>query len=109
MFFESTTMYAIIKNGCQQYRVAEGDLIRIDQISSPEGAKISFGEVLMAFDEKNTELATSKTSKIKVTGTIKRHGRYKKIRVVKFKKRKNYMRTHGHKQGFTEVKIESIK
>ena len=102
-------MYAIIKNGCQQYKVTEGDLIRIDKISSPEGSKISFTEVLMAFDEKDIELATSKTSKIKVTGTIKKHGRYKKIRVVKFKRRKNYLKTHGHKQGFTEVKIESIK
>tara|TARA_Y100000590_G_scaffold237758_1_gene267566 strand:+ start:5031 stop:5339 length:309 start_codon:yes stop_codon:yes gene_type:complete len=102
-------MYAIIKNGCQQYKVTEGDLIRIDQVSSPEGAKISFDDVLMAFDEKNTELETSKAAKVKVTGTIKRHGRYKKIRVVKFKKRKHYMRSHGHKQGFTEVKIESIK
>ena len=102
-------MYAIIKNGCQQYKVTEGDLIRIDQVSSPEGTKISFDDVLMAFDEKNTELETSKTSKNKVTGTVKRHGRYKKIRVVKFKKRKHYMRSHGHKQGFTEVKIESIK
>lgn len=102
-------MYAIIKNGCQQYKVAEGDLIKIDQVSSPEGSKISFAEVLMTFDDKNTELTTSKTSKVKVTGTIKRHGRYKKIRVVKFKRRKNYMKSHGHKQGFTEVKIDSIK
>ena len=54
-------------------------------------------------------ISEAKTSKIKVTGTIKRHGRYKKIRVVKFKRRKHYMRSHGHKQGFTEVKIESIK
>ena len=102
-------MYAIIKNGCQQYKVTEGDLIRIDQVSSPEGTKISFDDVLMAFDEKNTELETSKTSKIKVTGTVKRHGRYKKIRVVKFKKRKHYMRSLGHKHGFTEVNIDSIK
>jgi len=109
MFFKEITMYAIIKNGCQQYRVTEGDLIKIDQVSSPEGSKISFDEVLMTFDEKNTELTKSKTSKVKVVGTIKRHGRYKKIRVVKFKRRKNYMKTHGHKQGFTEVKIESIK
>ena len=102
-------MYAIIKNGCQQYKVTEGDVIKIDQISSPEGSKISFAEVLMTFDDKNTELTISKASKIKVTGTVKRHGRYKKVRVVKFKRRKHYMKSQGHKQGFTEVKIDSIK
>ena len=50
-----------------------------------------------------------KLSSVKVTGTVKKHGRYKKIRVVKFKRRKGYMRTQGHRQDFTEVKIESIK
>ena len=102
-------MYAIIENGCQQYKVSEGDLIKIDQISTPEGSKISFDKVLMVFDDKKTEIENSKLSKIKVTGTIKRHGRYDKVRVIKFKRRKNYMRSYGHKQGFTEVKIESIK
>ena len=50
-----------------------------------------------------------KLSKMKVTGTIKRHGKHKKISVIKFKRRKHYMRSHGHKQSFTEIKIESIK
>tara|TARA_B100001175_G_C19274354_1_gene525722 strand:+ start:133 stop:441 length:309 start_codon:yes stop_codon:yes gene_type:complete len=102
-------MYAIIKNGCQQYKVSEGDLIRVDLISSPEGSKVAFDQILMAFDDKNTELAASKLTKMKVTGTIHKHGRHKKIRVVKFKRRKHYMRSHGHRQDFTEVKIESIK
>ena len=102
-------MYAIIKNGCQQYKVTKGDSIKVDLISSPEGSTVAFDDVLMAFDEKNSMLPSSKLSKMKVTGTIKKHGRYKKIRVVKFKRRKHYMRSHGHKQDFTEVKIESIK
>ena len=63
----------------------------------------------MAFDENNAMLPTSKTSSIKVTGVVKKHGKYKKIRVVKFKRRKHYMRSHGHKQNYTEIKIESIK
>ena len=99
-------MYAIIKNGCQQYKVAEGDSIKVDLISSPEGTPVAFEEVLMAFDDKNAMISGSK---IKVTGTIQKHGRYKKIRVVKFKRRKHYMRSHGHRQDFTEVKIDKIK
>ena len=60
-------------------------------------------------DEKNSLISGSDLSSVKVTGTVKKHGRYKKIRVVKFKRRKGYMRTQGHRQDFTEVKIESIK
>ena len=99
-------MYAIIQNGCQQYKVAVGDSIKVDLISSPEGSSVQFDTVLMAFDDKNAMI--SKPG-IKVTGTIQKHGRYKKIRVVKFKRRKHYMRSQGHQQDFTEVKIEKIK
>ena len=98
-------MYAIIKNGCQQYKVTKGDSIKVDLISSPEGSSVAFDDVIMAFDDKNAMISGVK----KVTGTIEKHGRYKKIRVVKFKRRKHYMRTHGHRQDFTQVKIESIK
>ena len=98
-------MYAIIKNGCQQYKVTKGDSIKVDLISSPEGSSVAFDNVLMAFDEKNALISGVK----KVTGIIEKHGRYKKIRVVKFRRRKHYMRTHGHRQDFTQVKIESIK
>lgn len=107
--FTGKQMYAIIKNGCQQYKVAEGDSIKIDLIASPEGSSIAFENILMAFDEKNSLISGTKLSSVKVTGTVKKHGRYKKIRVVKFKRRKGYMRTQGHRQDFTEVKIESIK
>ncbi len=102
-------MLAVFENGSKQYKVSVGDLIKIDQIDSPEGSKISFDKILMAFDDKNTELNSTKLSKMKVTGTIKRHGKHKKISVIKFKRRKHYMRSHGHKQSFTEIKIESIK
>ena len=73
-------MKAIIKNGCQQFKVTEGDYIKIMPIQSPEGASISFDNVIMAFDENNAMLPTSKTSSIKVTGVVKKHGKYKKIR-----------------------------
>ena len=102
-------MIAIIKNGCQQFKVSEGDHIKVMPVASPEGSSVSFDDIVSAFDENNQLLSSEKVSSLKVTGTIKRHGCYKKIRVIKFKRRKHYMRSHGHKQGYTEIKIESIK
>ncbi len=99
-------MYAIIQNGCQQYKVTEGDSIKVHLISSTEGSAVQFDTVLMAFDDKNAMIPGSG---IKVTGTIQKHGRYKKTRVVKFKRRKHHMRSHGHQQDFSDVKIEKIK
>ena len=102
-------MFAIIKSGTQQFKVSEGDQIKVAHISSPEGSKISFDDVLMAFEDDESLVSESKLSKLKVTATVKKHGKYRKVRVVKFKRRKHYMRTHGHQQDYTELKIESIK
>ncbi len=102
-------MIAIIKSGCQQFKVTEGDHIKVMPVASPEGSSVSFDNVVSAFDDNNQLLPNEKISTLKVTGTVKRHGNYKKIRVIKFKRRKHYMRSHGHKQGYTEIKIESIK
>ena len=63
----------------------------------------------MAFEDDESLVSESKLSKLKVTATVKKHGKYRKVRVVKFKRRKHYMRTHGHQQDYTELKIESIK
>ena len=102
-------MYAIIKNGSQQFKVTEGDTIKVDLIASPEGSPVAFNEIIMAFNDKNELVPAEKLAKIKVKGTIEKHGRYNKIRVVKFKRRKHHMKSHGHSQDFTQVKIESIK
>jgi len=104
-----SNMIAIIKSGCQQFKVTVGDYIKVMPVASPEGTSISFDDIVSAFDDNNQLLPNDKISSLKVTGTVKRHGNYKKIRVVKFKRRKHYMRSHGHKQGYTEIKIESIK
>ena len=102
-------MFAIIKSGTQQFKVSEGDYIKVSLISSPEGSKVSFDDVIMAFEDDESLVSESKLSKLKVTATVKKHGKYRKVRVVKFKRRKHYMRTHGHQQDYTELKIESIK
>ena len=101
-------MNAIIKQGGHQYNVAEGDVIRVDSLSEPEGSKIELANVLMAF--KDDAIVDKKSlASIKIKATIQKHGRYPKVRIVKFKRRKHYMRTQGHRQGFSEIKIESIK
>ena len=102
-------MNAIIKQGGHQYNITEGDVIRVDLISQPEGSKIELDNVIMAFKDNDTVVDKKSLSAIKVKATIQKHGRYPKIRIVKFKRRKHYMRTQGHRQGFSEIKIESIK
>ena len=102
-------MNAIIKQGGHQYNIAEGDIIRVDLLSEPEGSKIELGNILMAFKDDDSVIDKKSLSAIKIKATIQKHGRYPKVRIVKFKRRKHYMRTQGHRQGFSEIKIESIK
>tara|TARA_Y100000816_G_C25841999_1_gene440013 strand:+ start:339 stop:647 length:309 start_codon:yes stop_codon:yes gene_type:complete len=102
-------MNAIIKQGGHQYNISEGDVIRVDHLSHPEGAEIVLDNVIMAFDGDDSIVDKKALSSIKIKATVQKHGRYPKIRVVKFKRRKHYMRTQGHRQSFSEIKIESIK
>ena len=102
-------MNAIIKQGGHQYNITEGDIIRVDLLSQPEGTKIQLDNVIMAFNGDDSIVDKKKLSSIKIKATIQKHGRYPKVRIVKFKRRKHYMRTQGHRQGFSEIKIESIK
>tara|TARA_B100000035_G_scaffold314641_1_gene331548 strand:- start:2690 stop:2998 length:309 start_codon:yes stop_codon:yes gene_type:complete len=102
-------MNAIIKQGGHQYNITEGDVIRVDLLSQPEGTKIQLDNVIMAFNGKDSIVDKKTLSSIKIKATIQKHGRYPKVRIVKFKRRKHYMRTQGHRQGFSEIKIESIK
>ena len=102
-------MNAYIKKGGNKYNVTDGDVIRVYQISKTEGSKIELDKIIMAFDDKESVIEKKALKSLKIKATIQKHGRYPKIRIVKFKRRKHYMRTQGHKQGFSEIKIESIK
>ena len=101
-------MFAIIKSGTQQFKVSEGDHIKVSLISSPEGAKVSFDDVIMAFEDDESLVSESKLSRLKVTATVKKHGKYRKVRVVKFKRRKHYSRIAGHRQNMTRIEITKI-
>lgn|SRR5262245_59627488 len=101
--------YAIIRTGGKQYRVSPGDIIRIPSLADKsEGDKVEFGEVLAAGDDKGVRIGAPTISGASVTARVVKQGRSPKIIVFKFKRRKHYKRKHGHRQGFTAVKIEAI-
>ena len=100
--------YAIIRTGGKQFKVEPGKKYRMPTLVGEPGGKIEFTDVLLGNDGKAVKGVDKKLSKAKVTGEIVRHGKGDKIVVFKHKRRKNYARKQGHRQGFTEVKINDI-
>ncbi|HVE79759.1 MAG TPA: 50S ribosomal protein L21 [Gemmatimonadaceae bacterium] len=100
--------YAIIRTGGKQFRVEPGQTIRIQTLEADAGDTITFDEVLGGGDGGDVRLGTPTLSGAKVTAEVIRHGRGDQIIVFKFKRRKNYARKQGHRQGFTDVKINDI-
>ncbi len=101
--------YAIIRTGGKQYRVEKGDTLRIPSLPGDAGASIEFNDVILGSDGKAARVGVPTLEGAKVTGEIVKQGRDDKIIVFKFKRRKNYARKQGHRQGFTEVRIKDIK
>ncbi|WP_053230804.1 50S ribosomal protein L21 [Sandaracinus amylolyticus] len=100
-------MYAVIKTGGKQYRVTEGDRLRIEKLPGDVGAKLTFDEVLMVGGDK-VAVGTPLVKGAKVTAEIVAQDRAKKVIVFKFRRRKNYRRKRGHRQPFTEIKITGV-
>ena len=103
-------MYAVIQTGGKQYRVEPGKTVVVERLAGDKGAQVVFDQVLLVSsgDGGNVNIGKPMVSGAKVTGEIVRHGRGEKIVVFKMKRRKNYARKQGHRQGFTEVKINDI-
>ena len=101
-------MYAVIKTGGKQYRVQEGDVLRIEKLDAENGKEVTFDDVLM-IGEGSSIKAGSDAASATVTGVITESGRGQKIVVFKKRRRKNYRLTQGHRQSFTSVRIDSIK
>jgi len=101
-------MYAVIKTGGKQYRVQEGDILRVEKLDTEAGSEITFDDVLMV-GEGDAIKAGADTASATVTGTVTTSGRSQKIVVFKKRRRKNYRLTQGHRQSFTSVRIDSIK
>lgn len=100
--------YAIIRTGGKQFRVQPGQTIKIPSLAADAGASVEFNDVLMGADGDKVQLGVPTLSSAKVTAEIVRHGRGEKIVVFKFKRRKGYSKKQGHRQGFTEVRINDI-
>jgi large subunit ribosomal protein L21 len=102
-------VYAIIRTGGKQYRVAEGETIYVESLQTPVGESVTLGEVLLVGGGDDTKLGSPFLSGAKVAATVVESGRGPKIRVFKYKKRKHYRRTRGHRQSFTALRIDSIQ
>lgn len=101
-------MYAVIKTGGKQYRVKEGQVIRVETLPVQVGEKIDFSDILMVANGDDIKIGTPTVEGAKVSGKILEHGRHKKIEIIKFKRRKHHMKRQGHRQNYTAVRIESI-
>jgi len=101
-------MHAIIETGGKQFRVTSGDVIRIPKLEAEVGSEIQLGRVLAFFSDNNEMVVGENAGGIKVNATVEDHDRAKKILVFKFKRKKQYKRTQGHRQDYTEVRIRDI-
>jgi large subunit ribosomal protein L21 len=102
-------MLAIIKTGGKQYKIAEGDKIKVEKLEGEEGSQVTFSEVLFVGDEKNVQVGTPFLSGVKVEGKILKTEKGKKVTGIKFKAKKRYKVKFGHRQTMTEVEITKIK
>jgi len=101
--------YAIIKTGGKQYRAEPGKTLRVPTMLGEAGSKIEFNEVLLGSDGTTAKVGVPSLKGAKVTAEIVKHGLGEKIVVFKFRRRKNYAKKQGHRQGFTEIRINDIK
>ena len=101
-------MNAVFFTGGKQYRVSEGDSLRVERLSSDEGASVDFDTVLMLSDGENVQVGAPYVDGGKVSATVTAHGKGDKVMVIKFKRRKGYLRRKGHRQQYTELKITGI-
>jgi large subunit ribosomal protein L21 len=101
-------MYAVIKAGGKQYKVSEGDVIKIEKVAGETGETVELQEVLLVADSEQIRIGQPLVAEAKVIGNIISQGKGKKIFIFKAKKRKGYRKKQGHRQTFTSVKIAKI-
>jgi large subunit ribosomal protein L21 len=101
-------MYAVIQTGGKQYRVKSGEQLRVELLPAEVGAAVSFDQVLMLGEGDAARIGAPYLSGAKVKATVVAHGRGEKVRIFKLRRRKHYQKTQGHRQGYTEVRIDEI-
>ncbi|MCL2590691.1 MAG: 50S ribosomal protein L21 [Betaproteobacteria bacterium] len=101
-------MYAVIKTGGKQYRVAAGKKIKVEQIPADVGSQITLDQVLMVGEGESVKIGTPVIAGATVTASVLSHGRHDKIEIFKMRRRKHYQKHQGHRQNYTEIRIEAI-
>ena len=101
-------MYAIIKTGGKQYKVQAGEQLRVEGLAGDVGSSVSFGEVLLVGAGDSVKLGAPLVSGASVKATIVAHGRGEKVKIFKMRRRKHYQKTQGHRQNYTEIRVDSI-
>ena len=102
-------MYAVISTGGKQYRVSEGETLKVEKLPVVEGDTVAFEQVLMVAEGDNVTVGAPYVAGGKVTATVKAQGRGDKIKIVKFRRRKHYRKHQGHRQHYTELQITGIQ
>lgn len=105
---QGKNMYAVIKTGGKQYKVAAGDYLRVEKLDGDVGSKVVIDKVLMLADGDDVTIGSPLVAGAKVNATVLSHGKGDKVMIFKFHRRKHYRKTQGHRQSFTEIKIEDI-
>jgi large subunit ribosomal protein L21 len=101
-------MYAVFATGGKQYRASTGDILKIEKLNAEKGATVELDQVLMVGEGDDVKVGSPYLKGGKVTATVVEHGRGKKIRILKFKRRKHHMKKMGHRQDFTQIEITGI-
>lgn len=102
-------MYAIIETGGKQYRVAEGQTLKVEKLEAEAGHTVDFDRVLMIGEGETARIGAPLIDGAKVVAEVLKHGRADKIRIIKFRRRKHHMKRQGHRQYFTQVKITKVQ
>lgn len=101
-------MYAVVRSGGKQYKVKEGDIIRVEKLDVKEGAKVNLDEVLMLVNGEDVKIGRPLVKGATVKATVNTQGRGEKIRIIKKRRRKHYRKQMGHRQAYTELTINGI-
>jgi large subunit ribosomal protein L21 len=103
-----SNMYAVIKTGGKQYRVAAGEKLKVEQIPADVGAEITIDQVLMVGEGESVKIGAPLVSGATVKATVLAQGRHDKIKIFKMRRRKHYQKHQGHRQNYTELRIDAI-
>jgi len=101
-------MFAVIQTGGKQYRVNEGSVLRVEKLPADAGATVEFGDILIVGEGADVKIGKPMVAGAKVTATVQGHGKADKVRIVKFRRRKHYLRQGTHRQPYTEIKVTAI-